>query len=236
VNAAAVVEIEPSVFGCTDLTRTFGSGPAALTAVRGVTCVVAPHDRIALTGPSGSGKSTLLHLMAGLDTATSGTITWPAFDGHPLARPGQVGLVFQGASLIPALTVMENVALPMILGDTTEAEATERAYAALVRFDLGALATKLPEQLSAGQGQRVAIARVLASAPRLILADEPTGQLDHATATLVVDVLLAASADLGAALVVATHDPLVAERLTTQWAMGAGRLQSRHADAPRCAQ
>lgn len=230
---SAVVEIEPTVFSCTNVTRTFGSGPSALTAVRGVTCVVAQHDRIALTGPSGSGKSTLLHLMAGLETATSGVITWPAFDGRPLARPGQVGLVFQGASLIPALTVVENVALPMILGDTSEIEATERAQAALARFNLGALATKLPEQLSAGQGQRVAIARVLASAPRLILADEPTGQLDHATAALVINVLLAASVDIGAALVVSTHDPLVSERLATQWAMTDGQLQFCHINAER---
>ncbi|CAN5372785.1 ATP-binding cassette domain-containing protein [soil metagenome] len=216
----SAVEIEQSVLTCRDLTRTFGSGATAVTAVRGLTCVVAPNDRVALTGPSGSGKSTLLHLMAGLDTPTSGTIEWPAFGGHPLARPGQVGLVFQGASLLPALNVVENISLPMLLADVTEADAAERACAALNRLGLGALATKLPDELSAGQGQRVAIARVLASAPRLILADEPTGQLDHATAALVVDVLLEVSADLSAALVVSTHDPLVSGRMATQWAMG----------------
>ena len=209
---------------CTSVTRAFGSGASA---VRDATCEVVPGSRIALTGPSGSGKSTLLHLMAGLDAPTAGVVAWPAFGGHPRAHASLVGIVFQGTSLVPSLDVAENVALPMIFGGTTPAEAKTSAMAALERLQLDSLANKLPEELSAGQSQRVAIARVLASAPRLILADEPTGQLDHVTAAGVVDVLLQTSSELDAGLVVSTHDPLISERLSTQWAMHDGRLELR---------
>jgi putative ABC transport system ATP-binding protein len=217
VVAAAVID-------CRDAARTFGSGPTAVVAVHGVTCQVLPDTQVALTGPSGSGKSTLLHLMAGLEHPTSGSVSWPALGGHPLGRPGRVGFVFQGPSLLPALDVAENVALPLLLGDTAEDEAADRAHVALERLAISDLARMLPEQLSGGQAQRVAVARALAARPSLILADEPTGQLDHHAAALVVDVLLQASAELGAALVVSTHDGLIAERLPTQWTMRDGAL------------
>jgi ABC-type lipoprotein export system ATPase subunit len=210
---------------CVGVTRTFGSGATAHAAVRGVTCEVGPDCRIALTGPSGSGKSTLLNLMAGLDRPSTGSVAWPAFGGHPLARPGVVGVVFQGSSLVAALDVVENVTLPLILGGGSAVEARTRAHETLGRLQLDSLAGKLPEELSAGQAQRVAIARVLAGAPHLILADEPTGQLDHVTAALVIDLLLQVSAEVGAALIVATHDPLISERLSIQWVMHEGRLE-----------
>jgi putative ABC transport system ATP-binding protein len=114
--------------------------------------------------------------------------------------------------------------LPLLLADTSEKEATQRAHAALDRLAIADLAGKLPEQLSGGQAQRVAVARVLASRPALVLADEPTGQLDHEAAGLVIDVLLQACTELGAALVVATHDPLIADRLPTRWVMRDGRM------------
>jgi putative ABC transport system ATP-binding protein len=142
-----------------------------------------------------------------------------------LARPGVVGVVFQGSSLVAALDVVENVTLPLILGGGSAAEARTRAHETLGRLQLDSLAGKLPEELSAGQAQRVAIARVLAGAPHLILADEPTGQLDHVTAALVIDLLLQVSAEVGAALIVATHDPLISERLSIQWVMHEGRLE-----------
>lgn len=205
------------------LTRCFGTGAATVVAVRGVSAAVFAGDRIALTGPSGSGKSTLLHLMAGLDDPTSGTIVRPPAD--PDAPPPAAGLVFQGRSLIPNLDVTENVALPLLFAGHPDAEATGRARAALDRLGIGALATALPDTLSGGQAQRVAIARVLAVAPPLILADEPTGQLDHAAATRIIDILLAAADDLGAALIVSTHDPVIARRLPIRWAMRDGRLR-----------
>jgi ABC-type lipoprotein export system ATPase subunit len=165
--------------------------------------------------------------MAGLEAPTAGGVAWPAFGGRPTERAALIGVVFQGASLIPSLDVAENVALPMIFGGTSPTEAETRALAALARLQLESLAHKLPEELSAGQSQRVAIARVLASRPRLILADEPTGQLDHVTAAEMIDVLLQTSSDLDAALVISTHDPLISARLDTQWTMHDGRLELR---------
>ena len=184
-------------------------------------------------GPSGSGKSTLLQLIAGLDTPTAGSVTWPALGPRTSLRPGPVALVLQGPSLLPPLDVIENVALPLVLGGVDTEQANERARIALNRLDLTALANKLPEELSGGQAQRVAIARALAQQPRLLLADEPTGQLDHTTATGVIDVLLEAATQTGAALVISTHDPAVGERLPRCWTVDDGQLSlDRAPDAP----
>lgn len=209
---------------CTELARTFGAGPTAVVAVYDVTLRVPPAARIALTGPSGSGKSTLLHMLAGLEVPTAGKLSWPGLGGHPLERPGRVGVVFQGPSLLPALTVAENVSLPMLFGDVDEAQAVAAAMDALARLGIADLHANLPEHLSGGQAQRVAVARVLAAGPALILADEPTGQLDHATAAMVIDALLAACDELDAALVVSTHDPVIAARLPQEWVMRDGTL------------
>jgi putative ABC transport system ATP-binding protein len=206
------------------MSRAFTRGGVEVRAVRAVDCTIEAGMRVALVGPSGSGKSTLLHLLAGLDEPTGGTVSWPGPGRAPHARPGTVGVVFQGPSLIPALDVTENVALPLLLGGVPESDALERAIAALDRLDLGALAPRLPGELSGGQAQRVAIARVLAARPTLILADEPTGQLDRDTADRVVTVLLQAADELGAALVVATHDLAVAGRFPHRWRMDDGRL------------
>lgn len=208
------------------LTRCFKTGTGTVVAVRGVTASVTPHARIALTGPSGSGKSTLLHLLAGLDTPTAGTVCWPGADHDPTPRnaPERVGLVFQGASLVPTLDVTENVRLPLLLAGHDQEEATERALVALHRLGIEELADALPDALSGGQAQRVAIARVLAAAPRVILADEPTARLDHTTATMVLDVLIRAADEAGSALIVSTHDPTISHRLPTEWAMHDGRL------------
>src|SRR5215467_13763145 len=133
---------------CTGLIRTYGSGARAVHALRGVSCTVRPGMKVALTGPSGSGKSTLLHLLAGLDTPTSGTVAWPGLDGSPAGRPGLIGMVFQGPSLLPPLDVTENIALPLLLAGCTETHARERALTALHDVSLDELATRLPEELS----------------------------------------------------------------------------------------
>jgi ABC-type lipoprotein export system ATPase subunit len=203
------------------VSKTFGAGESAVVAVHGVTAAVLPGARIAITGPSGSGKSTLVHLLAGLERPTAGTVAWPGLTSGGRPRH-QIGLVFQGPSLLPPLTVLENVAFPLVIHGVAEAEAQDRAHDALRTLDIDELAAKLPEEISGGQAQRVAVARVLAAAPRLILADEPTGQLDHLTAAHVVDVLVAAAEQLGAALVVSTHDPAVVQRLSTRWPMQDG--------------
>lgn len=213
-----------ALVSCDRVAHTYGTGATAVVAVHDVSCRIRQTTRIALTGPSGSGKSTLLHLMAGLETATAGTLSWPGLGGHPLARPGRVGIVFQGPSLLPALDTLENVAFGLLLANTPNAEAQESAFTALRRLGIAHLANKLPQELSGGQAQRVAVARVIAAHPALILADEPTGQLDHHAGALVMDVLLQAAEELGAGLVISTHDPLIAARLPQTWVMLDGRL------------
>ncbi|TKA06672.1 ABC transporter ATP-binding protein [Actinacidiphila oryziradicis] len=221
---AVLAKDQEPLVRCDDAARTYGRGSGAVVAVHGATCTVPPGARIAVVGPSGSGKSTLLHLMAGLDRPTAGRVSHPGLTttGDGLAR--HIGMVFQGPSLLPPLTAVENVALPLRIDGVPEAEATARARAALDSLHLDSLAEKLPDELSAGQAQRVAVARVLARRPRLVLADEPTGQLDRETGRHVLAVLLAAAAELGAGVVISTHDPRVADELDTRWHMADGRL------------
>lgn len=211
---------------CDGVSRTFGTGHRAVVAVHSATCAVNPGARVALMGSSGSGKSTLLHLMAGLDAPTSGNVSWPALADDRAELGGSVALVFQGASLMPPLTVVENVAFPLLLQEVSDQLARERALEALTTLGIEDLSPKLPEELSGGQAQRVTVARVLATRPRLILADEPTGRLDHVAARLVVDVLRAAADELGAGLLVSTHDPAVADLFPIRWSMGDGSLQT----------
>ena len=212
---------------CDGVGRTFGTGAAAVVAVHGATCEIDRGQQIALMGPSGSGKSTLLHLIAGLDRPTTGDVQWPAIGRFDELRPGAVGVIFQGPSLLPPLDVVENVALPLILGGESDRAATATALVALEALDLQSLASKLPEELSGGQAQRVAVARALAGKPRLILADEPTGQLDHVNGAAVVRALLDAASH-GAALLVTTHDPDVARRFDRIWSMDDGELVTDH--------
>ncbi|MEV5009393.1 ATP-binding cassette domain-containing protein [Streptomyces sp. NPDC055692] len=207
------------LIACQDAALTFGRGPNAVVAVHGAALRIRSGDRIAIVGRSGSGKSSLLHLLAGLERPISGTVTWPGLTG-----PRDIGLVFQGDSLIPALDVVENTALPLVLTGVPEDRAREAALASLAQVDAADLADRLPEEISGGQAQRVAAARVLAQAPRVILADEPTGRLDHTTGGRVLDALLTAAHATGAALVVTTHDPAVAARLTVRRTMREGRL------------
>lgn len=216
----------PTIVSCCDVGRTYGTGPTALVALHGATCDVDAGRRIALVGPSGSGKSTLLHLMAGLDRPTVGTVDWPAIGPIEALRPGPVGVVFQRLSLLAPLDVGENVAMPLLLAGTDPTEAHDAALVALATIGLADLVDKLPEELSGGQAQRVAVARALVGRPVLLLADEPTGQLDHESAAAVVDALVDAAERSGAALVVATHDPIVADRLDDHWHLHDGALDT----------
>lgn len=216
------------VAACREAARTYGHGSTAVVAVHGASAELLPGDRVALIGPSGSGKSTLLHLLAGLERPTSGSVEWPALGARtPDSRrpfvPG-VAVVFQGPSLVPTLDVLENVLVPLQLQGISAVEARHRAGEALQAVGVDDLVDRLPEELSGGQAQRVAVARALATRPQAILADEPTGQLDAATGRHVVEALLDAADRAGAALLVTTHDPRVAERLHTRWVMEDGRL------------
>ncbi|TGV80593.1 ABC transporter ATP-binding protein [Mesorhizobium sp. M00.F.Ca.ET.149.01.1.1] len=204
------------------LGRDFQRGVVAL---RDVNCRIASDARIAVVGPSGSGKTTLLHILGGLDKPTSGTVEWPGLGPFEELRPRHIGLVFQTPSLFPALTVAQNVGLPLVLAGDPGSPAAAAAVL-LDLFDLGELRDKLPGELSGGQSQRIAMARALVMRPKLILADEPTGQLDSITAQFFFDIIMEQLEGTGIALVVATHDEAVAARMATRWTMDNGRLVS----------
>ena len=208
----------------TDVTRGFGENESRVVAVQHATCRVERGDRIALVGPSGSGKSTLLQLLAGLDQPSSGTVRWPALGDSEDLRPAKISFVFQAESLLAPLSVLENIAVPCLLLGTDDEQAREEASRMLGDLDLGALADKLPEEISGGQAQRAAVARALITRPALLLADEPTGQLDHPTARHLLDLLDNRLAGSDTAVVIATHDAFVASRMKTQWRMEHGVL------------
>ena len=209
----------------TDVSRVFGEDDKRVIALQHATCRIVRGDRIALVGPSGSGKSTLLHLLAGLDDPTSGSIGWPALGDKFGLRPTKVSIVFQSESLLAPLTVLENIEVPCLLGGSDSDVAREDASRLLEELDLRALAYKLPEEISGGQAQRAAVARSLITQPALILADEPTGQLDHSTARHLLDLLDRRLQGTDTALVIATHDSSVAARMKTQWKIEHGILK-----------
>jgi len=215
----------PALVEAVGVGRNFMLGGQVVEALRPASFRVLPSERIALVGPSGSGKSTLLQLMAGLDAPTSGRISWPALGDAGTLRPGKIGVVFQASSLLPMLSLAENVALPLLLDGRIDG-AREHACQALDLVGLGGLADKLPEELSGGQAQRVGLARALVAHPSLILADEPTGQLDHSTAQQVFDALLGALKGSQTTLVVATHDAAIAARLRSVWRIRHGVLET----------
>lgn len=209
-----------------DVKKTY---PGSDTQVlRGITLDVAAGEMLALTGESGSGKSTLLHLMGGLDSATSGSVLLNGADitqmddGRRAAlRRGTVGVIFQQFNLIPSLTVAANIAFQARLAGVHD---PEHAHALAVKLGLANHLSRYPEQLSGGQQQRVAIARTLAARPDLVLADEPTGNLDEATADIVFDLLYGLVKDSGAALVLVTHSERLASRLDRRLHLRCGQL------------
>jgi|SRR5579875_2009728 len=212
------------LFEAEHVSRSFANG-TRVPALVNACCQVRAGERIAIIGPSGSGKSTLLNLMAELDQPSSGCVSWPALDRTSALRPRQIAIVFQTISLMPALTSLENIELPLLLIGAGSAAET-RARAALAVFGIEDLADCLPEELSGGQAQRVALARAVASSPRLLLADEPTGQLDRATSAAVLDRILGWAEHSRAALVVAAHDETVAGRMQRIWRMDHGHLDT----------
>jgi putative ABC transport system ATP-binding protein len=197
--------------------RTYAAGAARVQALRGVSLAIAPAERVAITGPSGCGKTTLLHLLGGLDRPSAGQVR---FTGVPFAttpataavQRRRIGFVFQSFGLLPTLTARENVELPLALTGMPPGRRSAAAATMLEAVGLADRASYLIEELSGGQRQRVAIARALVTEPAVVLADEPTGSLDSSTATAIMDLLLELLSERGAALVVVTHDPDVAQR------------------------
>ncbi len=210
------------VVACRGATVAYQVARSTRTVLHDVTCEVLPGARIGIIGPSGSGKTSLVHLLAGLEPPASGTISWPALGGPPSSCPGRVTVAFQAPSLLSALNVTENVALPLVLAGATQSDALERSAQMLDRLHLTAMAAQLPEELSGGQAQRVALARALVTRPTLLLCDEPTGQVDHGTAEELLDLVLAGATEAHTAVVIATHDPAVIDRLSTEWVISDG--------------
>jgi ABC-type lipoprotein export system ATPase subunit len=206
------------------LARHFGSGENKVMALEPTTFSIERGARIALLGPSGSGKSTLLNLIAGLDEASSGAISWPGIGLRQALRPLAVGMIHQFAALIPTLTVAENVALPLRLGHCDRKDGAVRD--AIAKVDLTAFFDRLPDELSGGQAQRVGIAQALVHRPTLLLADEPTGQLDQVTGQAMISAILDHAQRHATTLIVATHDRAIAERFETHWQMEQGQLIS----------
>jgi putative ABC transport system ATP-binding protein len=212
-----------------NLTLRLPSGDRMLTVLDDVSLDVAAGEAVAVAGPSGSGKSTLLGLVAGLDTPTAGTIVVAGVDVTRLGetalarfRRQTLGYVFQSYHLIPALTAAENVAVPMDLAGVPGA--TPRAYELLAGVGLADRGHHYPAQLSGGEQQRVALARAMALDPPLLLADEPTGNLDSATGGAIVDLLFTLNRDRGTTLLLVTHDDVLAERADRVVSLRDGRV------------
>jgi putative ABC transport system ATP-binding protein len=221
--------------------RRFQLGDTTVKALAGIDLAIAAGEYVAVMGPSGSGKSTLLNLLGLLDRPDIGSyrlegrdVTTLTPDEQAKVRSARIGFVFQSFHLVPRLTAAENIALPMMLAGIAPAERTRRVARALADFGLANRADHKPDQLSGGQRQRVAIARATIMQPALILADEPTGNLDRHTGDEVVHLLEALNAG-GVTLVVVTHDPNLGARAGRQLVMEDGRLQHDsgcRADAP----
>jgi len=200
-----------------NITKRYGSGSTASVALDGLTLSVRRNEYLSLMGPSGSGKTTILNLMAGLDTPDEGEVT---LDGHKLSgladhelsdlRLRTVGFVFQSFNLLPALTVADNVGWPLEFSGCRRAEVRRRAAEALDRVGMVDRAPRYPNELSGGEQQRVAIARAIATRPSLLLADEPTGNLDSHTGQLILDLLRSLNQREGVTVVMVTHDVLAA--------------------------
>ena len=201
------------------MSRTYHLDGVSVEALRGVSLIVQPGDYVALVGPSGSGKSTLMHLLGGLDRPTGGRLViggrdvtrWPR-RRWPTLRNETIGFVFQAFHLLPRTSAVENVALPLVYRGVSARQRRERAAAMLGRVGLGHRLDHRPNQMSGGEQQRVAIARALVTEPTVLLADEPTGNLDSVTGEAVLELLERLNAESGVALVMVTHDQEVAAR------------------------
>jgi putative ABC transport system ATP-binding protein len=211
-----------------DIHKTYETADGPFEVLRGIDLTLEASETLALTGESGSGKSTLLHLIGGLDTPDRGQILLQGNDiaalddnGRAALRRGTVGVVFQQFNLIPSLRVADNIAFQARLSGQEDSKWTAELAD---RMGLGPHLNKYPEQLSGGQQQRVAIARTLAPKPRLVLADEPTGNLDEATAATVMDLMLELVSEAGAGLLMVTHSAALAGRMSRRLHLRAGQV------------
>jgi len=229
--------VTETVIELKDVSLTLGAGASRVHVLKNIDLVVRRGEAAGIVGPSGSGKSTLLMVMAGLEGVDSGTVTIAGNRLNGLSedkvaafRGKTVGIVFQSFHLIPNMTALENVAVPLELAGRRDA--FEAAARELDAVGLKDRVTHYPGELSGGEQQRVAIARALAPSPRLLIADEPTGNLDQTTGKQIADLLFAKAAERGMTLVLVTHDPALAARCSRQIAMRSGRIEGGADAAP----
>ncbi len=215
-----------------ELDKEYRSGPEVVRVLRGASLVIRPGEMVALVGASGVGKSTLLHLLGALDRPTAGRVLWEGEDlfargeaGLARYRREQVGFVFQFYNLLGEMSALENAMIPALIARKPVEEARALAAAALAEVGLGDRLDHRPGELSGGEQQRVAIARALVNAPKLILADEPTGNLDPKTSEVIYDLFLRLQAERGIAVLVATHNPDLARRAERGYRLVEGRAR-----------
>src|SRR6478735_1574266 len=235
IEPSSLAGVEPDTIAIENVNLSLGSGAARVHILKDISLRVASGEAVGLIGPSGSGKSTLLMVMAGLERPDSGEVVvsgtpFNALDEDALARfrGRQVGIVFQSFHLIPTMTALENVAVPLELAGNPDA--AKRAAEELQSVGLGDRLHHYPTQLSGGEQQRVALARALAPDPAILVADEPTGNLDEATGKQIVDLLFTKHAERGMTLVLVTHDNSLAQRCDRVVRLRSGRIDGQVAD------
>ncbi len=224
---------DQAVISTQQLAKSFSDGDLQTHVLEDISLDVHKGDRLAIVGSSGSGKSTLLHIMGGLDSPTSGQVLINGENIHAMRskaasrlRNQQLGFVYQFHHLLPEFTAVENVAMPLVIGGQTPQSAQKKSRELLEKVGLGHRLQHKPSELSGGERQRAALARALITEPACLLADEPTGNLDHRTAQSIFDLILQLNQDLGTALVIVTHDIELAGKMDKVMTLMDGRLQS----------